>query len=236
MVRRVRSAVDRVHQRPFARRTESRRKRHEHLHRLPAPPCDSEFLHVAERVAREQRAIERFERPLALAVACSREQRRRMPRRVTGVREHAAIRRACEARDHAARHELRGRSVGNRMPPQADTAPILDERQQAGRIGRPLQVRRRTVEARGQRAPGARAPIEKPQLALVVERTRRVVCMERDPLAVRRVQRMFVGAFARGRDAPHAPPREVDDDHVATVHQSRFGLRIDRQRELASVG
>ena len=78
--------------------------------------------------------------------------------------------------------------------------------------------------------------IEDPQLALVVERARRVVSVIRDRFAVRRVERMLVGQSAARREVPQPPRLDVDDDDVARIHQRRLRGRIDRQRELAPVG
>src|SRR6185437_10070761 len=98
---RVRTAVDRLQQRPLALRVEVRRVGDEYLHRLAVPSGHFELANLAESMAREQRAVVRVELPLCRAVAGGREERGRMCGGVAGVDEHAAVGRLRVARDGA---------------------------------------------------------------------------------------------------------------------------------------
>jgi hypothetical protein len=235
LVRRVRAAVDRMQERPLLLRIESRRIRHPHLHWLAVPALDCEFTHIAHRMPGEQCAVDRFDRPLAGAIASDREERGRMSRGGAGKGHDAAQIRARETRDAPARHDQRRLRRGKRQPVEADAATVLGQEQKRSGIGTPLRVHRGAVKFR-RKGPhlSARARREH-EVPLVVEDAVGIAGRENEPLSVGRISRgRVVGTGRRGQDML-APRRKVNRDDVTLVHEVRFGGQIRGDREFPPI-
>ncbi len=177
----MRPAVDRMHQRPVLRRIEVRRQDQPDLHRAPPSALDGELAHLAQRVAREQRAVERLERALAAAVAARREQRRRVQVARAVERQHAAVAPTARSRRRCRPATRSDGSAASSVSRQRPTRPRSSTQNSSAALsGRPGDCVVARSNAGASRRMRPLVAVEQRQVALVVERALGVVRMERD--------------------------------------------------------
>ena len=166
----------------------------------------------------------------------AREERRRMTRRGARERQHAAVARAREARDAAARHDAASgcaAASGNRYSPTRPRSSARNSSAPNRELHCTCIAARSNFGASARIAPPRRA--QQRQVPLVVERAVGVAGTEDEPLAVRRIdRRRVVGAGRRGQHVL-AARGEIDGHDVALVHEVRLGGQVGGDRQLPPI-